>query len=68
RGVSQEYLPDYAKVFQFQRNHRNLTAFERSMFILNSTLQNVKDFIATLMKLFYSLFFHHKGLSLVSDI
>lgn len=52
RGVSQEYLPDYAKVFQFQRNHRNLTAFERSMFILNSTLKNVKNFISILMNLF----------------
>jgi transposase-like protein len=61
RGVSQEYLPDYAKVFQFQRNHRNLTAFERSMFVLDSTLQDVKDFISILMNLY-------KGLTLVSDI
>jgi transposase len=44
KGVAQEYLLDYAKVFQFQRNHRDLAAFERAMFVLKSTFQDIKSF------------------------
>ncbi|UCF84644.1 MAG: IS1595 family transposase, partial [Desulfobacteraceae bacterium] len=42
-GVAQQYLHDYAKVFQFQRNHRNLTALGRVMFVLNSLLHDIEN-------------------------
>lgn len=38
RGVSQDNLPSYTTFFQFLRNHRHLTAFERSGLILRELL------------------------------
>lgn len=39
RGVSQDNLPAYVKVFQFLHNHRRLNAFERSMLVLKEMLE-----------------------------
>ena len=45
RGVSQDNLPSYAKVFQFLFNHRHLTAFDRSLLVLQHTLEeNARHF------------------------
>jgi transposase-like protein len=39
RGVSQENLPAYVTFFQFLFNHRHLTAYERSRFVLQRMLE-----------------------------
>jgi transposase-like protein len=52
KGVAKGYLSDYAKVFQFQRNHRDLTAFERAIFVLNSLLQGILRYIENWISVF----------------
>jgi transposase-like protein len=42
-GVAQRYLPDYVKVFQFQRNHRDLTAFGKAIFVLKSFFHDIEN-------------------------
>jgi len=39
RGVSQDNLPSYVKVFQFLFNHRHLNAFDRSQLVLKHILE-----------------------------
>ena len=39
QGVAQRNLGAYAKMFQFERNHRHLNAFGRMMLILDTLLQ-----------------------------
>ena len=43
RGVAQRNLPAYARVFQFRRNHRHLTAFGRVELILAEVVQTARQ-------------------------
>jgi transposase-like protein len=62
QGVAQRNLPAYAKVFQFRRNHRNLNAYGRVMFVMNLILEEDQKQLSKFIHFVNNrIFFLHPG-------